>query len=71
VSEAELREMFMDMDGDASGGVDKEEIGALAIRLGASLTPAELDEAMREVAPPLSPPPHGGFAVCSQGSDGL
>ena len=46
----------MDMDRDASGGVDKEEISALAIRLGAALTPAELDEAMREVAPLLPPP---------------
>ena len=60
----------MDMDRDASGGVDKEEISALAIRLGAALTPAELDEAMREVAP-LLPPLHGGFAICSQVIDGL
>ena len=38
--------MFNEIDADGSGGLDREEIGSLASRLGAPMSDEELDEAM-------------------------
>lgn len=48
-SEAELRDLFDEMDDDGSGCVEEAEIAALSLRLGAPLSKAELVEAMNEV----------------------
>jgi Ca2+-binding EF-hand superfamily protein len=49
MDEEELRSMFLEMDEDNSGSVDADEVAALASRLGARLSKAELEEAMLEV----------------------
>ena len=47
--EAQLREFFNEIDTDGSGFLDRDEIAALAKRLGVEFSERELDEAMAEM----------------------
>jgi hypothetical protein len=52
ISDAELkqlRKLFSSIDEDGSGLLDRDEVHLLAEQLGASLSTAELDQAMREM----------------------
>lgn len=46
--EAELREAFNMFDKDGNGMIDKEELTEMLMKLGETLTPADLEELMRQ-----------------------
>eukprot|EP01043_Picozoa_sp_COSAG02_P006769 COSAG02_NODE_195_length_29750_cov_79.793329_31_plen_764_part_00 len=48
-SEVELRKVFEDADTDKGGSLDRDEINALAVKLGKRLSRKELDEAMQDM----------------------
>jgi hypothetical protein len=60
----QLRELFIEIDTDGSGLLDRAEVKALAEKLGVELTRRELDEAMSvrchccHCSPPHPTPPH-------------
>jgi hypothetical protein len=49
VDEVKLRKLFDEIDLDGGGTLDREEVAALAIRMGSPLTDVELDEAMADM----------------------
>lgn len=49
MTSAELRTVFLEIDADGSGVLDRDEVAVLARRLGHTLTHSQLDRAMSEM----------------------